>query len=161
MQRARRGLSTSERADLWRRWKDGQSLSDIGRALGKPPGSVHGFISATGGIKPRARERSQRALSLAEREEISRGLSAGASLRSIAGRLGRSPSTVSREIKRNGGRRWYRAASADSRLLSFPFLHTHLAPNFLTAEVARMSFAQTAPSQVTDLSEVRRVALNR
>jgi IS30 family transposase len=117
MRRPRRGLSDCERAELWRRWKDGQSLSDIGRALGKPPGSVHGFLSATGGIEPQVRQRGPRALSLAEREEISRGLSSGKSRRSIAARLGRAPSTVSREIKRNSGPRWYRAASADSRAL--------------------------------------------
>lgn len=113
--RRRRGLSVGERADLWRRWKEGQSLSDIGRALGKAPGSVHGFLSARGGIAPVARQRSDRALSLREREEVSRQLCAGSSLRAIARSLARSPSTVSREVARNGGRTRYRAADADSR----------------------------------------------
>ena len=117
MRRPRRGLSACERVELWRRWKDGQSLSDIGRALGKPPGSVHGFLSSAGGIEPQMRRRGPRTLSLADREEISRGVSSGKSLRSIAGQLGRAPSTVSREIRRNSGRRWYRAASADLRAL--------------------------------------------
>ncbi len=111
----RRGLSVSERADLWRRWKEGQSLSDIGRALGKGPGSVHGYLSARGGIAPVARRRSDCALSLREREEVSRQLCAGSSLRAIARSLARSPSTVSREVARNGGRDRYRAADADGR----------------------------------------------
>jgi IS30 family transposase len=114
-ERRHRGLSTRERGELWRRWKDGQSLSDIGRALGKAPGSVHGFLSAKGGIAPAARHRGDRVLTVLEREEISRCVCAGDSLRSIARRLGRSPSTVSREIARNGGRRRYRGAAADAR----------------------------------------------
>ena len=114
-ERRRRGLSERERAELWRRWKQGQSLSEIGRALGKAPGSVHGFLSSSGGIVPVARRRSGRVLSVHDREEISRGLCAGASLRSIAGDLGRAPSTVSREVSRNGGRDRYRAGPADVR----------------------------------------------
>jgi IS30 family transposase len=113
--RRRRGLSVGERADLWRRWKEGQSLSDIGRALDKAPGSVHGFLSARGGIAPAARRRSDRVLSPREREEVSRQLCAGSSLRAIARSLARSPSTVSREVARNGGRSRYRAADADAR----------------------------------------------
>jgi IS30 family transposase len=112
-ERRRRGLSTRERSELWRRWKQGQSLSDIGRALGKAPGSVHGFLSAKGGIAPAARRRSDRVLTVREREEISRRVCSGDSLRSIARLLGRSPSTVCREVTRNGGRRRYRAADAD------------------------------------------------
>jgi len=114
-ERRRRGLSARERAELWRRWKQGQSLSEIGRALGKAPGSVHGFLSSSGGIAPVARRRSNRVLSVRDREEISRGLCAGASLRSIAADLGRAPSTVSREVSRNGGRHRYRAGAADAR----------------------------------------------
>jgi IS30 family transposase len=114
-ERRRRGLSAQERVELWRRWKEGQSLSDIGRALGKAPGSVHGFLSAKGGIAPAVRRRDDRTLTGREREEISRGVCAGESLRSIASSLGRSPSTVSREVARNGGRRRYRAADADGR----------------------------------------------
>jgi IS30 family transposase len=114
-ERRRRGLTGTERGELWRRWKQGQSLSDIGRALNKAPASVHGFLSTSGGIAPVARRRSDRVLTAEEREEISRQLCAGSSMRSIATCLGKAPSTISREITRNGGRKRYRAADADSR----------------------------------------------
>lgn len=115
MVKTKRGLTTQQRAELWRRWKDGQSLSDIGRALEKPPGSVHGFLGAFGGIAPAARTRSPLALTGDEREEISRQVCVGSSLRQIARKLNRAPSTISREIRRNGGRETYRAGEADSR----------------------------------------------
>jgi len=111
----RPGLSAGQKAELWRRWKNGQSLSDIGRALGKHAGSVHGVVASNGGIAPLARCRSRLALNLAEREEISRGLAVSASMRQIAITIGRAPSTVSREIARNGGRNKYRAYEADSQ----------------------------------------------
>jgi IS30 family transposase len=114
-ERRRRGLSPGARGELWKRWKQGQSLSEIGRALDKAPASIHGFLSTSGGIAPVARSRSDRVLTAHEREEISRRLCAGSSMRSIAVRLGKAPSTVSREIARNGGRDRYRAAAADSR----------------------------------------------
>lgn len=109
----RPGLSDEQKREVWRRWRDGQSLSEIGRALGKVPGSIHGVVAANGGFVPAARTRSAGVLSLAEREEISRGLAAGDSFRAIAGRMGRAPSTVSREVGRHGGREKYRAAHAD------------------------------------------------
>lgn len=109
----RPGLSDAQKAELWRRWKQGQSLSDIARALSKHPGSIHGVVSARGGFVPRVRRRSRLALTLHEREEISRGLATGMSTRLIANRIGRSPSTVSREVARNGGQRRYRAAESD------------------------------------------------
>ncbi len=112
-QLGRPGLSTSQKVDLWERWKIGESLSDIGRALGKHPASIHGVVSGKGGFAPLARRRSRLALSLAEREEISRGIAAGDSMRKIAAALERAPSTVSREIARNGGRRKYRGSAAD------------------------------------------------
>jgi len=115
MDRTRRLLRTSEKAELWQRWRDGESASDIARALGRKPGTVHGMLSAFGGIAPPDRHRSARVLTLAQREEISRGLSAGDSVRQIAARLNRAPSTVSRELRRNGGGVRYRAASADGR----------------------------------------------
>lgn len=115
MVRTRRVASFAERADLWKRWKDGESVSDIARALGREAGTVHCMLSALGGIAPPERCRSERVLSLVEREEISRGLSAGDSIREIAGRLNRAPSTVSRELQRNGGGQRYRAAGADDR----------------------------------------------
>ncbi len=109
------GLSEAHKKELWERWKAGESISDIARALKKPPGSIHGMLKATGGIVPPARRRPRWALSLSEREEISRGLASGESMHTIAARLGRSASTVSREVERNGGRRNYRAAQADVR----------------------------------------------
>jgi IS30 family transposase len=111
----RPGLSAEQKRELWARWKDGQSLSDIGRALGKHAGSVFGVLRAKGGIAPPIRKRSRLSLSLEGREEISRALAAGLSLRRIAAQLGRAPSTVSREVRRNGGPRCYRAAGADER----------------------------------------------
>jgi IS30 family transposase len=109
------GLSEARKKELWQRWKAGESISDISRALKKPPGSIHGMLRATGGIVLPQRRRRRCALTLAEREEISRGLATGDSLRTIAARLGRSASTVCREVNRNGGRRRYRAAKADER----------------------------------------------
>lgn len=107
------GLSEAGKKELWQRWKAGASISDIARALQKPPGSIHGMIENTGGIAPRKRRRRRWALTLAEREEISRGLATGDSLRAIAARLGRSASTVCREANRNGGRKRYRAQKAE------------------------------------------------
>ena len=112
---ARPGLSAEQKRDLWSRWKAGQSLSDIGRALGKHAASVFGVLQAHGGIMPTARKRDVAYLRLEEREEISRGLVAGSSFRHIAEQLGRSVSTISREVGRNGGRPKYRATTADGR----------------------------------------------
>ncbi len=109
----RPGLSTSEKSNLWGRWQRGESISDIARALEKNPGSIHGVLSGRGGIAPPERKRSELALTLTEREEISRGLAAQCSVREIAATLGRSPSTISRELARNGGLLRYRAALAD------------------------------------------------
>ena len=114
-QMGRPGLSSQQKAELWQRWKAGQSLSDIGRALGKHAASVFGVLLSKGGIAPAARTRSRLSLSLRDREEISRGLIAGFSIRKIAEQLGRSPSTISREINRNQGRQKYRATDADER----------------------------------------------
>lgn len=111
----RPGLSDESKEEVWARWKKGESLSEIGRAIGKHPGSIYGVISARGGFAPRRRTRSTRSLSTEEREEISRGVAAGRSIREIASIIGRSPSTVSRELNRNGGRQEYRAADADRR----------------------------------------------
>lgn len=88
-------------------------MSEIGRALGKHAGSIHGVLSSNGGVVPPVRTRSHWTLTLAEREEISRGLATGASIRQIAATLGRAPSTVSREIRRHGGAHTYRATEAD------------------------------------------------
>ena len=111
----RRGLSLEERTDLWARWKAGESMSDIGRALGKHPGSIFAFLAVQGGIVRAPRRRAARALRSVEREQISRGLAAEQSIREIARELQRPASTVSREVARNGGRPQYRAVVAEAR----------------------------------------------
>lgn len=103
----------ADKALMWERWRKGESLNEIGRLFGRSHTSIQGILSQTGGIQPPARVRSHRSLSLSEREEISRGLVAGLSIRSIAASIGRAPSTVSREIRRNQGPRSYRASHAD------------------------------------------------
>ena len=113
--RYRRGFSTVEKTELWDRWQRGESLRSIGRVFGKPSSSIYFQLAPYGGIRPAPRRRSRLALSLSEREEISRGIVAQRSVRSMARLLGRSPSTVSREIRRNGGYARYRAALADER----------------------------------------------
>jgi len=100
---------------MWDRWQRGESLRAIGRAFGKPSSSIHFQVSPHGGIRPAARRRSDRALTLPEREEISRGIVAQRAVRSMARLLGRAPSSVSREINRNGGRDRYRASQADEQ----------------------------------------------
>jgi len=112
-QRPRRYFTDSEMAVVWDRWEKGDSINEIARDLGRFHSSVQGAMARTGGIRPPPRRRSCLALTLAEREEISRGIVSGHSIRAIASQLGRAPSTVSREIQRNGGRRWYRATKAD------------------------------------------------
>ena len=112
--RTRRSLSTTESVELWRRWRDGDSLSDIARALDRKPGTIYCFLTQAGGLSPRPSRRRRSHLSADEREEISRGLGAGRSFRRIARDLGRAPSTVSREVRRNGGRTAYRAHAADT-----------------------------------------------
>lgn len=109
----RPGMSDAKKQELWKRWRAGESLSDIGRALGKFPASIFGVLKLHGGLTPRVRTRSAQALSVREREEISRGLALGDSLRHISTSLGRAPSTISREVNRNGGRACYRAHVAD------------------------------------------------
>ncbi len=112
-QQKRSRLSPTQKTDIWRRWKVGQSLHEIGRAYGKPHPSIRCVLLPRGGIPPVARRRSRRVLTLAEREDISRGIASGLSTREMAGRLGRAASTVSREITRHGGRAAYRAHDAD------------------------------------------------
>src|ERR1700733_13297924 len=110
----RERLSTEQRIDLWRRWKAGESLHDIGRAFGKGHGSIRFLLTQRGGIVRAARRRSRRTLTLAEREDISRGIASGSSIREIASGLQRPVSTVSREVvARHGGRPLYRASEAD------------------------------------------------
>jgi len=100
-------------AEVWDRWENGESLNSIARSLERGHSAVQGMLSRTGGIRPAPRCRSDLALTLAEREEISRGIAAGHSMREIAARLCRAPSTISREIHRNGGCHHYRANQAE------------------------------------------------
>jgi len=114
MKRRRRIYFTSQqKSEIWDRWQRGESMSSIGHAFDRESSSVFSVISPTGGIRPAERRRCSRALSLGEREEISRGLSIKRSLRAIARQLGRAPSTISREVRRNGGRVTYRATASD------------------------------------------------
>jgi transposase, IS30 family len=114
MRRGRRyGLSAAQSIDIWRLWKAGESLHEIGRAFGKDHGSIQFLLSKRGGIAPPVRRRSLRTLTLAEREDISRGIASGWSIREIAKGLQRPVSTVSREVARHGGRPLYRASEAD------------------------------------------------
>jgi IS30 family transposase len=112
-QRPRIYYTETDKSLMWDRWQKGESLNSIARLFGRHHSAIQGILARTGGIRPPVRQRSRLALCLAEREEISRGVVAGLSLRSIASSLGRAPSTVSREINRNGGRRRYRANNAD------------------------------------------------
>src|SRR3984885_2199941 len=97
------GLSEIEKRDIWSRWKTGQSLHEIGRAFDKPHSSIQCLLLPRGGIPPAARRRCRLALTLAEREDISRGIASGSPIREIARRLVRAASTVSREVGHHGG----------------------------------------------------------
>src|SRR5512135_1815790 len=113
---ARTWFTPRHKAELWERWKSGQCVADIARALERRNKSgVYRILAVNGGIAPAPRRRAPIALRLEEREEISRGVAAGRSIRLIAQGLRRSPSTVSREIRRNGGCSTYRASEADTR----------------------------------------------
>src|SRR5580765_5002093 len=113
IERKRAPLSATQRVEVWRRWKEGESLHAIGRALGKDHVVVHLLLKRHGGIAPTPRRRSPRMLTLAEREDISLGIASGSSMRAIAQGLRRACSTVSREVARHGGRAQYRASEAD------------------------------------------------
>src|SRR3984957_1037316 len=114
MRQGRRyGLSAAQSIDIWRLWKAGESLHEIGRAFGKDHGSIQFLLSKRGGIAPPVRRRSLRTLTLDEREDISRGIASDLSIREIAKGLQRPVSTVSREVARHGGRPLYRANEAD------------------------------------------------
>lgn len=106
-------MDEQKKTVIWREWERGTPMADIARVIDKPPATVFSYLQYHGGIRPRHRFRRTGALSLEEREEISRGISHGLSIRSIAVILRRSPSTISREVNKNGGRRGYRAIIAD------------------------------------------------
>ncbi len=112
--RYRRGFSTAEKMEMWDRWPRGEIMRSIGWVFGKPSSSIYSQLAPLGGIRPRPRCRSRLALTLSDREEISRVIVAQCSIRSMARLLGRSASTVSREVRRNGGYDRYRAAAADA-----------------------------------------------
>jgi IS30 family transposase len=112
-QRPRIHYTESQKALMWERWQKGESLQQIAQLFDRNHSSIQAILAATGGIRPAPRCRSRLALTLAEREAISRAVVAGHSIRSIAAQLGRAPSTVSRELKRNGGQACYRASQAD------------------------------------------------
>jgi IS30 family transposase len=109
------GLSAIEKIDIWRRWKAGETLHEIGRAFDKPHTSIRCLLLPRGGIPPAVRHRSRLALTRSEREDISRGIASGSSLREIARHLDRAASTVDREVTRHGGRPSYRAHEADEQ----------------------------------------------
>jgi IS30 family transposase len=111
--RTRTFYSETQKAMMWDRWRQGETLHDIARLFDRHHTSVGGILAQTGGIRPPQRVRSSRVLSLSEREEVSRGIIARRSMRSIAASLGRAPSSISREIRRNGGSDGYRASNAD------------------------------------------------
>ena len=111
--RTRINYTAEQKSEMWDRWQRGESLNAIGRAFDRPSSSIFGQLAPSGGIRPPPRQRSRLALTLLEREEISRGLVAHLSLRAMAVNLNRSPSTISREINRNGGYDHYRATPAD------------------------------------------------
>jgi IS30 family transposase len=106
-------FTTAQRAEMWRRYKAGESILGIGQALDRAQTTVHRELQYTGGISPSERSRSSRVLSLVEREEVSRGIAAGCTIRAIARGLNGAVSTVSQEVSRHGGRELYRAAEAD------------------------------------------------
>ena len=106
-------FTKEEQVVVWDRWQAGDANRLIGRDLGRSAASIRAFVESWGGVRPEPRRRSPWHLSLIEREEISRGVAAGDSLRMVAARLGRAPSTISRELARNGGCHRYRAHHAD------------------------------------------------
>ena len=112
-QRPRIYYTASQKAVMWERWRKGESLQQIAQLFDRNHSSIQRILAETGGIRPAQRRRSRLALTLAEREEISRALASGHSIRSIASLLERAPSTISREIQRNGGQSCYRASQAD------------------------------------------------
>jgi len=112
-QRTRIYYTEEQKSLMWDRWQEGETLGSIARLFDRYHSSIEGIISKSGGIRPASRRRSSRCLSLSEREDISRGIAKGQSIRIIATSLNRAPSTISREVNRNGGLNKYRASQAD------------------------------------------------
>ncbi|WP_441228164.1 IS30 family transposase [Tardiphaga sp. 20_F10_N6_6] len=150
-QRPRIYYSAAQRSLIWDRWQAGEPMSSIGRRFERDSSSVFSVISPSGGIRPPDRRRAERALSLTEREEISRWLSMRRSLRSIARHLGRSASTISREVQRNGGTDRYRAAQSDHSAWDRarrPKLCKLACRPFLRRTVSRLLQRQWSPEQI-------------
>lgn len=150
-QRPRIYYSESQKALMWERWRKGDSLQQIAQLFDRNHSSVQRILAETGGIQPAQRRRSCVALTLAEREEVSRSVAKGQSIRSIASRLGRAPSTISREIKRNGGQECYRASQADQAAwdrASRPKTCKLVENRALARIVARKLQLQWAPEQI-------------
>ena len=150
-QRRRIYYSAAQRSEIWDRWQAGEPMSSIGRRFDRESSSVFSVISPTGGIRPADRHRAKQVLSLSEREEISRWLSMRCSLRSIARHLGRSPSTISREVQRNGGADRYRAARSDQAAWDRarrPKLCKLACRPFLRRTVSTLLQRQWSPEQV-------------
>ncbi len=150
-QRPRIYYTDAQKALMWERWQKGDSLAMIARFFHRGHSSVQRILKETGGIRPPQRRRSRLALTLAEREAISRGVVAHCSVRAIASSLGRSPSTLSREIRRNGGPRRYRAGQADQAAWDRALRpkRCKLAENrVLACMVARKLRAEWSPEQI-------------
>ena len=149
--RTRIYYSETQKAQMWDRWQKGESLHAIARLFDRSHGSIAGILSRTGGIRPKQRTRSRLSLTLSEREDISRGIAAELSIRAIASQLGRSPSTISREITRNGGYYQYRAAEAEKAAwdrTQRPKLCKLASHKALARIVARKLQLQWAPQQI-------------
>ena len=149
--RTRIYYTAEQRAEMWDRWQRGESINSIGRAFDRGHSSISGQFVRAGGIRPPPRRRSRLALTLSEREEISRGIVGGLSLRAIASQLERSPSTISREISRNGGLKHYRASQADKATWDRAHRpkHCKLADNpILQRIVARKLKSHWSPEQI-------------
>ena len=134
-------LSPAQKADVWSRWKAGESLHEIGRAYGKPHNCIRCVLLSRGGIAPAARQRSGIALSLAEREDISRGIASGSSIRTIASGLGRAASTVSREVTRQNTFQLTSACVGLSPMAPTQLICTEVLAR-LAPDVSRISFGR-------------------
>ena len=147
-QRRRIYYNAEQRNLMWDRWQKGDSMHAIARLFDRGHSSVQRIFSDAGGIRPRQRSRSRLALTLSEREEISRGLAAGRSLRSIALRLGRAPSTISRELNRNGGLGSYRAHAAEQAAWDRacrPIMEHNRSVPQSKKTITRMGFLESSP----------------
>ena len=148
----RRTFTHEERDSVFKLWRQGAGFSDIGRVIDAKPGSIFTILREHGGIQPGQRKRSARHLTIEEREEIRAGLSAKKSIRAIARQLNRSPSTISREVNRNRGRRWYKAVDADRRAWRFArrpkpcSLETHLELRSLVIDKLKLNWS---PEQIS------------